>query len=399
MKTSRGFLVFKPLLILTLLIGGVFIFAGIGHPTGTFYQAAKDQPAPPELQFINNENIPSSKWIKSVLFNSAGEKIYTLNLENMSIDEYHRDSRLMTRTFKFKPHPATGWDYDENKPMDSFEEKPVEACFTHHDKILWVSLHNAGGIVAIRLDSLNYKANYEYPTKALTVLNSNDDRLDTLSVPFIRTGKTPKVIAKTLDSKYLLVSNWHAGTISVLSINDTLPPFAKKLRDLSVGTLPRGLYVNSLSGKAFVSIMGGNTLRVIGSKNWKIQKSIPVVHNPRHITADSSGRLFVSFNKLSQIACIDPVSGRTLFTASTAANPRTIVLSKDQKYLFVTCYGADRVQVFRIYKNSFNLKYSLICNGKPIGIDLYEDAEKLEAWVCTYEEDNLKIFTFKKNRI
>jgi DNA-binding beta-propeller fold protein YncE len=148
-----------------------------------------------------------------------------------------------------------------------------------------------------------------------------------------------------------------------------------------------------------VGLMGGNSLKVIGSKNWKIQKSIPVVQNPRHITADTTGRLFVSFNTLSQIACIDPVTGQTLFKASTAANPRTIVLSKDQKYLFVTCYGADRVQVFRINRNSFSLEYSLVCKGKPIGIDLYEDEGRLEAWVATYEVDRLKIFTFKKNGI
>jgi hypothetical protein len=123
------------------------------------------------------------------------------------------------------------------------------------------------------------------------------------------------------------------------------------------------------------------------------------MHNPRHIAADRSGRLFVSFNSLAQIACIDPLSGRTLFKTGTGLQPRTICLSKDQRYLFVSCYGSDKLQVFKINKNSFSLLYSLDCPGKPVGLDLYEDSAKLEAWVCTYDQDNMKVYTFRKNGI
>lgn len=40
--------------------------------------------------------------------------------------------------------------------------------------------------------------------------------------------------------------------------------------------------------------------------------------------------------------------------------------------------------------------YSINCPGKPVGIDLYEDDSKIEAWVCNYVGGNLKVFTFEK---
>lgn len=356
------------------------------------------RPVAAGLVYLGRDNIHSSKWIKSLLFNSSGTKLYTLNLENMSIDEFDRQERKLLRTFSFLANPAEGWDYHRNRVMNSFEEKPVEACFSRNDKILWVSLHNAGGIVGIRMDTVTcLSAESKYLTKRIRVFDSFTQRADSMSVPFIKTGKTPKVINRTSNGNYLMVSNWHSGSVSFLSANDSIPPYARLIKNVEVGPLPRGLSVNSGSDKTIVAIMGGSSLVVIDDKTRKIKKVIPVMHNPRHIAADQYGRLFVSFNSLSQIACIDPLSGRTLFKTVTAQQPRTICLSKDQRYLFVTCYGSNKLQVFKINKNSFSLLYSLDCPGKPVGLDLYEGTNVLEAWVCTYTEDNLKIFTFRRN--
>jgi DNA-binding beta-propeller fold protein YncE len=348
------------------------------------------------LQYIGLKLIPSSKWIKSVQFNSKGTKLYTLNLENMSVDEFDRATGTIARKFTFLSKRAPGWDYQNQKAISSFADKPVESCFSQNDKILWVSLHNAGGIVAIPMDSLEYKGKMGYPTKTVRVYNSADEITDTVNIPFVRTGDIPKVITKSTDGKLLMVSNWQSGTVSVLRTNDSLPPYAKKITDVPVGLHPRGMYANAMTGKAFVGIMGGNSVSVIDIKTLRKQRPIPVIDNPRHVTADSTGHLFISFNTLSKIACIDPVSGRTLFSAATAARPRSIALSADGLLLFVTCYEGNQLQIFRVNSKSFKLIYSIACSGKPIGIDLYETTTSIEAWVCTYMESSLKVFTFMK---
>jgi hypothetical protein len=54
------------------------------------------------------------------------------------------------------------------------------------------------------------------------------------------------------------------------------------------------------------------------------------------------------------------------------------------------------VDVFKIYKNSFKKLYSIECKGKPVGVDIYEDNNKLEAWVCNYTNGTINILNFKK---
>ena len=66
-----------------------------------------------------------------------------------------------------------GWDYNQSRPIASFQEKPVEACFSHGDKILWVSLHNADGIVPIWVNDFsknNAVTTAEQKTKPVTVI-------------------------------------------------------------------------------------------------------------------------------------------------------------------------------------------------------------------------------------
>src|SRR5438045_3083908 len=102
-----------------------------------------------KITYKDKEIIASAGGTKSVLFNSTGSKLYAMNLEGMSVYEFDQASRKITREFKFTPTRGMGWDYNKSKPIQSWQEKPVEACFSHGDDILWVSLHNAEGIIPI----------------------------------------------------------------------------------------------------------------------------------------------------------------------------------------------------------------------------------------------------------
>lgn len=357
---------------------------------------AKYQPTYTNLQFVKSENLNASAGTKSVLFNSSGSKLYAMNLEGMSVYEFETSSKTISRIFSFKPTKAQGWDYVTHKPMPSFEEKPVEACFSHNDEILWVSLHNAHGIVPFKLNALNKKPFESFAQKKVYIKNWGASKKDSVYIPFIKTGKTPKVIARTSDSKYVLVSNWHSNNVSVLQANDSVAPYGKVIATIPVAAIPRGIVVDDANNKSYIAIMGGKTISVVDNATWKIERNLKVSSTPRHILMDNKSRLFVSYNSIGKIACIDPKTGATLFAASTNSQPRTIMFSKNQQYLFVTCYSGNTLDVFKINQNSFTKLYSLECKGKPVGVDIYEDDAKLEAWVCNYVGGNLKVFTFKK---
>ncbi len=284
------------------------------------------------LVFLNEENLKSSAGTKSVLFNSAGTKLYAMNLEGLSVYEFNRETKKLNRKFQFKAHKGIGWDYQTKKPVKSWQEKPVEACFSHNDKILWVSLHNAEGIVPIKIDDdFHCTANWDSAlTKAITVTNIDGSKYN-VEAPLIKTGLTPKVVAVASNNN-LLVSNWHSKTVSVLSINNNSFPFASLVKNIKVEAIPRGISVDEKNGKSYIAIMGSNSIAVVDNKTWNLEKYIKVSANPRHIVLGDDNKMFVSFNSLNQVACINTITGTTLFASPTHLNPRSIVLSKNKKF-------------------------------------------------------------------
>lgn len=353
------------------------------------------------LEYEKTELLKAAPGTKSVLFNGIGSRLYAMNLEGMSIYEFDQPSRKVIREFRFSPTKGTGWDYATDKPISSYEEKPVEACFTHDDKILWVSLHNAEGVVPIRMDDLaaNRNSPDKKPQKKITVIYPGKAEKDSFRVPLIRTGKTPKVISKTADDKHLLVSNWHSYTVSILAMDTTIFPAARMLDTLPVVSIPRGIAVDDKRKKSYVAIMGGSIIDVINNETWEKEQPIQVISNPRHVVIDSTGRLYISYNKLAKIACVEPSTGETLFSAETHAQPRTIILSKNQQFLFVTCYSSDFMDVYKIKETQFEKVASLPCKGHPVGVDIFENDSKLEAWVCSYTNGSISVFSFRKKKL
>lgn len=354
-------------------------------------------PAYDSLQYLNVKNLAAASGTKSVLFNADGSRLYAMNLEGMSVYEYDADKKAQTRSFRFKPTRGQGWDYEREKPVPSYEEKPVEACLSKDETLLWVSLHNAGGVVPLPLKDFPPTANGpdSFVRKLVYVHQTAGNTTDSVYVPLVRTGATPKVIARTGNDSFLLVSNWHGLSVSVLQ-RQPEAPYLKKLTDAKTAAIPRGIAVDDNRQRSYIAIMGSNSIAVLNNATWQEEPAIPVAANPRHVVIDSGGRLFVSFNKLAKVSCVDPVSRTTLFSAATAPQPRSIVLSKNGRFLFVTCYRGNTVGVYKVEGGGFRRLYSLPCKGKPVGIDLRETADTLEAWVCNYVGGNLSVFTFTK---
>jgi DNA-binding beta-propeller fold protein YncE len=350
------------------------------------------------LSFNKEQVIHAAGGTKSVVFNSAGTMLYAMNLEGLSVYEFNQSTKTLNRSFQFKPTKGKGWDYQTKTSTISWQEKPVEACFSNHDSILWVSLHNANGIVPIKvfeethaplgIDSSSFKV--------IKQINS-DKSLIKIEVPLIQTGSTPKVVEVANQGKNLLVSNWHSKTVSVLDINTAQFPYANLLKNVSVSSIPRGIVVDEDVQKSYIAIMGNNTIAVMNNNNWKIEKYLPVLSNPRHVLQGSNNSLLVSFNSLNKVAIINKNTGEIIDSISTKAQPRSMTLSNNKQFLFVTCYNGNAIDVFKIDNNNFVPLYSLPCKGKPVGIDLYEDDKIIEAWVCNYVAGNIKVFSFTKN--
>lgn len=398
---------FIPCLVMLILVASSCQQAASEKTAGidtVIHMAFKADSIPPKpraydsLIYEGSSLLASAPGTKSVLFNSKGSKLYAMNLEGLSVYEFDQSTKKIAREFRFKPTKGIGWDYVKNKPISSFQEKPVEACLAFEDKLLWVSLHNAEGIIPIWVDSLekNRGTKGDELFKPVTVIYPGSAKKDTFFVPLIKTGKTPKVLARTSDDRYLLVSNWHSRNVSVLSMDAGRSPFGAVVETIPVTEIPRGIVIDDKNKRSYVAIMGGASIAVINNETWKTDTILNVAGNPRHLVMDDENHLFVSYNSLGTISCLNAMTGETLFSASTHAQPRTIVLSKNKRFIFVTCYSGDFVDVYKINSDSFSKIASLPCKGHPVGVDVYEDDNKLEAWVCSYSTGSISVFSFKK---
>lgn len=342
-----------------------------------------------KVELKKTERLKSGRSVKSVVFSPDKKFLYSLNLEGGSVYEFNQQSREISRKLIFKQTQAKGYDYDKHKWMNnSFEEKPVEGHFTHNGKYLWISLHNAEGIVA-----WNVQEKELISGKPFRIATIEEGKKKTkVNLHFFKTGKTPKVITSTKDGKYLFVSNWHSNTVSILDISNSDPSEWKKVKDVKVSPTPRGMCMSKDDKVLYIGLMGSDFLYSVSVDSLKIIKKHLVGHNPRHLL-DTDQSIYISLSKTEKLVKLSQSGLKELKRSSTKDDPRTISLSPDKSLLFATCYSDNTLQIFDAH--NLQLLLSVPCKGKPVGVDVFQKGDLVEAWVGNYISSTVNIFSFK----
>jgi YVTN family beta-propeller protein len=354
------------------------------------------------IELLKSEKIKTGLNVKSVLFSPDGKYLYSINLEGGSVYEFERATRKITRKLIFKQTPAKGYDYEKRKWIaNSFEEKPVEACFSHNGKYLWVSLHNAKGIVAWNLRDTSSVLVENTKLATLNIVSHSIGKLTKaksnkikLKLPFFKTGETPKVMTLSKNGKQLFVANWHSNTVSVLDISSSNPNDWNKTKDISVGSVPRGMCASENGKFLFVGHMGSNTVGIVSLDSFKLIKSVKIGVTPRHIISNGKD-LFTSLSSPEKIVRLGQDSLKVLQTVSTKDDPRTISLSEDHKFLFSVSYADDLLEV--LDAKTLKVLRTEKSSHKPVGVTVFQQADTIEAWVGNYSSSNISVFTYRVN--
>ncbi len=405
-------------LVLLVIIGGVILF----HATDgfSFLQApvarAKANNITPQetvikpiqkpavthfvfdkLRLLSSDLYPiECPGVKAILIDTTGEdRVYILNLEGMSVFEIDRASRKINRTLTFEPTPGRGYDYLAKQWIHSHQEKPVEGCFTHNNRYLWMSLHNAGGVAVWDLHSDSAAtAVVDTPFKKATI-TAEGLPPKKVKLKFIRTGHTPKTLKPGPDGKYLFVTNWHDHTTSIIQIDSENPNDWKRIRNLDTKPVPRGLLVSPDGRYLYVAQMGSNDLNVFDLETFKPVKKIAIGAHPRHLILKDS-LLYISLNGESKIACYNIKTGSIIRKAATSQAPRTISFSPDSSLIFVTCYYGNQVQIFTA--DSLKLLGQVESKLHPVAVEVALENDTLEAWVGNHTDSKVRVFKFLGNK-
>lgn len=347
----------------------------------------------PTLTLLKKEKIDAEHGVKSVLLSPDKKKVYAMNLEGMSIYEYDRETRKLLRHIEFDKTPAYGWDYSRGVKINSYAEKPVEGCFSHNGRFLWVSLHNADGIVVWDLEGgESYVEGKDFYKATLFDYRSGTKEKERVRLLFFETGKTPKVMASTPDSRYLFVANWHSYNVSAMDIHGYDRGRWHIEKDIEFGIIPRGLSFSFDYEYLYVALMGGSEIAKVSIDSLETIEKFNVGRGPRHLIT-AGDKLFLSSNSLSKIMRIDANTNEIDASSTTMRAPRTIQVSEDGSVIFLTAYYGEHLQAFA--SATLESLGNWQSPTHPVGVDVYQEDDIVEVWVCNYSSGDINIFTFR----
>jgi YVTN family beta-propeller protein len=323
---------------------------------------------------------------KSVEISPDGSYAAVMNLEGMDFWLISTATLDFIKKVQFFKTPAQGWDYKARQPIPSYAQKPVECAFSENGRLLWISLHNAEGVVVYDTEDVLVPPD-QAPCERVRITDFVNNKSYEERLIKIKTGKTPKVIEVTPDGRYALVANWHSSSVSIVDTKQFATIKNIRLGGKN-GYIPRGIAISADSQNAYVANMGGGTISVIDLATLEVIADIPATANPRHIVLSKDQHtLYMSDNILGKILAFDLIAKKSVKEVFVGKMARTIALSPDEKYIFGVSHEEGKLLVIDtasfeiIYKKDFPF---------PMGLAVTPDGKQL--WVTSYQMGKIEVY-------
>lgn len=314
---------------------------------------------------------------KSAVFLEEKGKFYINSLEGYMTVVFDlktfRKKKSIHHDFKakdaklFKENTVLGYQFlTERAQPNVFKGKPVECCFSHNKKYLWVTYYRR-----------DYDPNAMEPS-AVAIIDTDKDEI----VRVMPTGPLPKMIACSPDNKYMAVTHWGDNTVGIIDISSGDPAkftFIKHLvveyqqkftaaqntgsinRDSQCGFCLRGTAFTADGRYLLVGRMGGGGIAVFDMKDFSYKgtvfgmrtnvRHIVITKNFIYLSSNNSGYVqkasapdFIKYISTTKDKALNFKDWEECFAGSGA---RTIEVSSDEKYIFAACNNASSIVVIR----------------------------------------------------
>jgi DNA-binding beta-propeller fold protein YncE len=340
---------------------------------------------------------------KSVNILNSKNKFYVNSLEGEETAVYDlttfKKIKIIKHSFNasnqslFKGDANAGFIYKtKTGNLNYFNGKPVESCFSHNGKYLWITYYRK-----------SYDANAIDPS-AVCIIDTDADTI----VRVMTTASLPKMIACSPDSKTIAISHWGDNTVSLIDISSGNPSSFSYLdnividyrmnlnfssntkidRDNNCGNCLRGTEFTPDNKYILVGKMGGNGIAIIDIEKRKYLGTVTGMKtNMRHLLIKDS-MLYLSSNKYGYVQktlLYDFVNYFSTTSKMGAYNKwqnafvgigaRTISIDPSGKYLFAAVNNESKVSIVR----TSDMKVLASCNADsyPVGMDMSEDGKTL----------------------
>jgi YVTN family beta-propeller protein len=259
---------------------------------------------------------------------------------------------------------------------------PVEAAFTPDGRYVYVSNYKMYGdgydpVADDNCDRGDWDDSFVYKIEVAT--------LEIVAV--VPTGAVPKFLDVSPDGSTLVVSNWCGFDVSFIdTATDT------EVTRVDVGRHPRGVAISNDNEVVYVTVMGEHRIDMIGMQSHQVLRSFGTEvagTTPRHVLLSDDDRyLYVSNHLMDSVRKIDLTSGAVVGVASTGVETRTMAISDDGESLYVVNYEDGTVS--KVRTSDMEVLQTVYSGYHPVGITY--DADTRQVWVANYA-GTLRVFT------
>ena len=318
---------------------------------------------------------------KSIVHSGNGLFFAQNMMYHHTITVYNRQYELV-KTISDKVNLA---DYGIANSKGTHRGSPVEAAFSPDGQYAWVSnyqmygegFNHAGEDDCPKSDCYDHSFLYKINTQSFVIEQA------------IEVGAVPKYVAASPDGKYVLVTNWCSGDVSVVDVAK-----GKEQLRLDLGSHPRGITIDKKSEKAYIAVMGAGRIAVLNLRNLQLSWINHVGSGPRHLCLDPiyNRYLYVTLNNESNIAKIDLTTNKVIKKVRSGKHPRSMVISDNGAVLYTVNYSDDNIS--KITTADMHVREKISTKHHPIGITY--DAQQNEIWVACYS-GNILVFKDHEN--
>ena len=342
--------------------------------------------SPKSVNILNSKN-------KFYVNSLEGEETAVYDLTTFKKIKIIKHSFNASNQYLFKGDANASFIYKtKTGNLNYFNGKPVESCFSHNGKYLWITYYRK-----------SYDANAIDPS-AVCIIDTDTDAI----VRVMTTASLPKMIACSPDSKTIAISHWGDNTVSLIDVSSGNPSSFSYLdnividyrmnlnfssntkidRDNNCGNCLRGTEFTPDNKYILVGKMGSNGIAIIDIEKRKYLGTVTGMKtNMRHLIIKDAW-LYLSSNKYGYVQ-------KTLLSDfvkyfSTASKmgaydkwqnafvgigARTISIDPSGKYLFAAVNNESKVSIVR----TSDMKVLASCNADsyPVGMDMSEDGKIL----------------------
>jgi YVTN family beta-propeller protein len=255
---------------------------------------------------------------------------------------------------------------------------PVEGAFSPDGKYLYATNYAMYGKGFDKEGTDNCNPGDNYDRSFLYRIDTGSWTIDSA----YKVGVVPKVVEVSPDNKYVLVSNWCSYDLSIVSTE-----LGKVVKTIKIGAYPRGITISNDSQFAFVAQMGGSVVHKINLVSFE-KELLNVGSNPRALVlSPDNAFLYATLNSAGRVIAFDLSANKVVESVKTGSAARSLDISADGSALYVVNYTSNTLAKVRVsdFKVLQNIK---VCN-RPIGVT-YEKLEK-RVWVACYG-GSIKVF-------